>query len=85
MNKTNNNKVTVHTKEYKFDIQEMNGTVYVHRTFVADPNGLYGNILQPTELVFSGSPEEALYIADAIRHVTGVTTPLTPEEKVETK
>jgi hypothetical protein len=80
------NKITINTKENKFDVQEMNGTVYIHRTFIPDPKIFPGlNNLQPTELVFSGSPEEAHYIANALLQVTGVGTPLTPIEKVETK
>lgn len=79
------NKLTVHTKEFRFDVQDMNDTIYIHRTYVPAPDSRIQD-LQPTELVFSGSPEEARYIANALLQVIGAPIPLfTLIEKDEIK
>ena len=77
-------KLTVHCRDSKFDVEDVGGTIYIHRTPTPDPTLRHVQQVQPTEMIFSGSEEEANYIANAILTVTGHSKPLEPKEKIVT-
>lgn len=76
-------KLTVQCRGLKYDVEEVGGTVYIHRTPTPDPGARGVQSFQPSELIFNGSPEEANYIAQAILTTTGHSKPLEPKEKVQ--
>ena len=45
-------KMTVHCKDNKFEVEEVGGTIYIHRTPVPDPTLRHIQQIQPTELIF---------------------------------
>lgn len=75
-------KLTVHCRNQKFDVEDVGGNIYIHATPVPDPTLRHIQQIQPTEMIFSGSAEEANYIAQAILTVTGHSKPLEPIEKI---
>lgn len=75
-------KSTVYCRGQKYDVEEVGGTLYIHRTPTPDPGARGVQSFQPSELIFSGSDEEANCIAQAILTVTGHSKPLAPIEKV---
>lgn len=76
-------KITVHCKEFKYEAEEFNDIVYIHRTYVPAPDSRVVQVLQPREMIFQGSAEEANYLAGAIYTVTGRSEPLKPIEKIQ--
>jgi len=75
--------MTVQCRGQKYDVEDVGGTVYIHRTPTPDPGARGVQSFQQSELIFSGSSEEASYIAGAIRTVIGEATPLQPKEKIQ--
>jgi hypothetical protein len=79
-------KISVQTKDYRYDVEDVGGTIYVHKTYTPPPDALKRGVqtYQPTETIFTGSDEEVNYIASAIRTVTGRDQSLQPKEKIVT-
>lgn len=70
------NKMTVHLHGQKVVVSNVGDTIHIQRHF--DTTG--GRVDVP-ETLFSITPEEASYIAGAIRTVIGEATPLEPIER----
>ncbi len=70
-------------RDQEIHIEELNGTVYIHRA--STTKDFRGQAVQhPVELLFSISPEEASLLASTIRIVLGQEQVLEPKEKVQT-
>lgn len=70
--------LTVVCNGQEFKVEEVVGTIYVHRTRVI----LGSPILQLPETIVAVSPEEASYLAAAIRTIIGEDKPLEPKERI---
>lgn len=70
--------ITVVCRGQELKVEEVVGTFYIHKTKVV----LGSPILQLPETVIAVSPEEASYLAAALRTLLGEDKPLEPKERI---